>query len=101
LLVREGWPVNHKRVQRVYRDADLTRACPLIAVDFALPAARVTRLFDELALTRSLPRAIVCDNGSEFTSQAFDQWAHARGIELHFIQPEKPVKNAYAESFNG
>jgi putative transposase len=152
LLVRDGWPVNRKRVQRVYRDAgltvrkrrrkrvsvarvprpqpiapqerwsidfmhdtlgngrvirvltvvdDFTRRCPLIAVDFALPAARVTRLLDELTLTTSLPRAIVCDNGSEFTSQAFDQWAHARGIELHFIQPGKPVENAFAESFNG
>jgi putative transposase len=80
---------------------DFTRTCPLIAVDFALPAARVTQLLDGLALTAPLPRAIVCDNGSEFTSQAFGQWAHERGITLHFIRPGKPIENCYVESFNG
>ena len=152
LLVREGWPVNRKRVQRVYREAgltvrqrrrkrvavarvprpvplgphdrwsidfvhdtlgdgrviriftvvdDFTRTCPLIAVDLALPASHVTALLDELAGTTPLPRAIVCDNGTEFTSQAFDPWAHRRGIALHFIKPGKPVENCYIESFNG
>jgi putative transposase len=43
----------------------------------------------------------VCDNGPEFTSQALDQWAYARGITLQFIRPGKPVENAYVESFNG
>jgi putative transposase len=152
LLGREGWAVNRKRVQRVYRLAgltvrkrrrkhvsaarvvrptpavpherwsmdfvhdtlgdgrairifavvdDCTRECPLLLVDIALPAARVTRALDQLAATTRLPRTLVCDNGSEFTSQAFDQWAHARGITLQFIRPGKPVENAFAESFNG
>ena len=80
---------------------DFTRASQLIAVDLVLPATRVIALFDELARTTPLPRAIVCDNGSEFTSQAFDQWAHERGITLHFIRPGKPIENCYVESFNG
>jgi putative transposase len=80
---------------------DFTRASPLIAVDFALPAPRVIELLDALAFTTSLPRAIVCDNGSAFTSQAFDQWAHDHGITLHFIRPGKPIENCYVESFNG
>jgi putative transposase len=42
----------------------------------------------------------VCDNGPEFTSQHVDQWAQERGITLPFIQPGKPVQNAYVESFN-
>jgi putative transposase len=79
-----------------------TRTCPIIAVDVALPAGRVIELLDHLALTMPLPPVLVCDNGSEFTSQAFDQWAHQqRGIALHFIRPGKPVENAYAESFSG
>ena len=41
------------------------------------------------------------DNGPEFTSRVLDQWAYARGVELHFIQPGKPVQNAFVESFNG
>jgi putative transposase len=43
----------------------------------------------------------VRDNGPEFTSQHFDQWAHERGITLHFIRPGKPVENCYIESFSG
>lgn len=80
---------------------DFTRGCPMIAVDCSLPAPRMIQLLDELALTTPLPRAMVCDNGSEFTSQAFDQWAHDRGITLHFIRPGKPIENCYVESFNG
>jgi putative transposase len=46
-----------------------------------------------------LPRAIVCDNGPGFAGQDLDQWAHTR-MTLQFIQPGKPVQNAF-ESFNG
>lgn len=119
LLQREGWAVNRKRVQRVYRAVglvvrklqrkqvsaarvertapiapserwsmdfdtlgdgrairiftvadDFTRTCPLLVVALALPAARVTQHLDQLARTTPLPRLLVCDNGTEFTSQA-------------------------------
>jgi len=55
----------------------------------------------QLAYTHGLPECIVCDNGSEFTSHALDQWAHDHGVRLHFIEPDKPVQNCYIESFNG
>ena len=80
---------------------DCTREPPAIEVDFSLSGARVVRVLERLAATRGLPRAIVCDNGPEFTGQALDQWAHARGVLLAFIDPGKPVQNAFAESFNG
>lgn len=41
------------------------------------------------------------DNGPEFAGSAVDAWAYRRGIRLHFIDPGKPVQNAYVESFNG
>ena len=41
------------------------------------------------------------DNGPDFTSRMLDQWAYEHGVELHFIQPGKPVQNAFVESFNG
>jgi putative transposase len=40
------------------------------------------------------------DNGPEFTSRVVDAWAYERGIKLDFIQPGKPVQNAFVESFN-
>jgi putative transposase len=80
---------------------DFTRESPAIEVDFSLPGERVVRVLEQLAVTRGLPRAIVLDNGPEFAGQTLDQWAHRRGVALHFIAPGKPVQNAFAESFNG
>ncbi len=80
---------------------DCTRECPVIEVDVSLSGERVTRVLDRLASTRGLPQTIVCDNGPEFTSAVLDQWAHARGVMLDFIDPGKPVQNAFVESFNG
>lgn len=149
LLLRDGTPVNLKRVQRVYRAAELhvrrrrrkavsvvrvraaapaapnerwsmdfmsdtlgdgrpfriftvvddcSRESPGVLVDVSLGAERLTRFLDDQDV---LPNVLVCDNGPEFTSQHFDQWAHRRGITLQFIQPGKPVQNCYIESFNG
>jgi putative transposase len=41
------------------------------------------------------------DNGPELTSRVLDRWAYEHGVELRFIDPGKPVQNAFIESFNG
>lgn len=38
---------------------------------------------------------------AEFTANAFDAWAYAQAVSVHFITPGKPVENAIIESFNG
>jgi putative transposase len=153
LLVREGWPVNRKRVQRLYREEGLAvrrrrskrrsqapqpvrgpisgpnerwsmdfvsdtlgsgrrfrcltivdeydRSALAIEVAHSLPAARVIEVLERLRTERGLPETIITDNGPEFTSRALDAWAYARGVRLDFIQPGKPVQNAFIESFNG
>lgn len=153
LLHREGHLVNHKRIERLYREEglslrskkrkkrishlrvildrpeqanqhwsmdfvsdslwngrrfrvltivdDLTRECPALEVDHSLPGLRVTRVLDRLAETRGLPEVITVDNGPEFISKAMDAWAFQNKVRLRFIQPGKPVQNAYVESFNG
>jgi putative transposase len=153
LLRREGTQVNHKRVERIYREEgltvrcrhrkrialsarvpamqpqqanerwsmdfmrdtlangrafrvfplvdDFTREAPHLEVDFSQPAERVVAVLEQIAGLRGLPREIVVDNGSEFTSRALDEWAHRNHVQLQFIRPGKPVENAYIESFNG
>ena len=80
---------------------DCTRECPAIEVDTSLPGARVVRVLDRLAETRGLPKELVIDNGPELISKALDLWAYRRGVRLHFIDPGKPIQNAFIESFNG
>lgn len=80
---------------------DYSREAPAIEVDHSLPGLRVTRVLERLALTRSLPKVLVMDNGPEFAGKDLDQWAYRHGIALQFIRPGKPVENAYIESFNG
>jgi len=152
-LQREGWPVNRKRVQRLYREEGLAVRrkgkkrrsqsprlvrtplsgpnqrwsmdfvsdslssgrrfrCLNIVDEFnreslaqfpahSIPAVRVIEVLERLRETRGLPEVIVTDNGSEFTSHAFDAWAYARGVRHELIQPGKPVQNCFIESFNG
>lgn len=153
LLVREGWPVNRKRVQRLYRAEGLavrrrrkrrrsgiprpvrppltarnqrwsldfvhdalstgrrfrcltvldeySREALAVHVAYAIPATAVIAVLERLRQERSLPAVLITDNGSEFTSRAFDAWAYARDVKLDFIQPGKPYQNAFIERFNG
>lgn len=153
-LRREGWLVNHKKVERLYYREErlslrrrrrkkasavprvalpkptqpgrcyaidfvhdrlangrrfkcltMTDPCskevPVIEVDVSIGGARVCRILDRLFTTRSLPDALILDNGPEFAGTALDVWAAQHGVYLHFIQPGKPVQNAFIESFNG
>ncbi len=79
-----------------------TRESLAIEVDTSLPGARVARVLDRVIAERgAAPVEIRLDNGPELTSRALDQWAYERGVSLRFIEPGKPVQNAYIESFNG
>jgi putative transposase len=80
---------------------DYTRQCVAIEVDRSLPGLRVVRVLDRLAETIGLPDILVMDNGPEFSGRALDTWAYARGVQLRFIRPGKPIENAFVESFNG
>jgi putative transposase len=80
---------------------DFSRECVAIEVARSIPGERVTRVLDRLASERGLPRTIVVDKGPEFAGRALDQWAFERGVQLHFIEPGKPIQNCFVESFNG
>ncbi len=78
-----------------------SKECPVIEVDTSLSGERVARVLERLSEWRNLPEVITVDNGPEFAGKALDAWAYGRGVKLHFIEPGKPVQNAFAESFNG
>jgi putative transposase len=80
---------------------DYSRECLAAEVDTSLPGGRVVRVLERLGELRGVPQVLVMDNGPEFAGQTLDMWAYERGVRLHFIEPGKPVQNAFVESFNG
>ena len=70
-------------------------------VDLSIPGVRVARFLDDAARLHGLPEEIVLDNGPEGTSRAMFEWSEKTGVRLRFIEPGKPVQNAFVESFNG
>jgi len=78
---------------------DFSRECLATVVDTSLSGVRVVRELDRLTLERATPKTIVSDNGTELTSVAVLRWAIDR-LQWHYIQPGKPVQNAFIESFN-
>ena len=80
---------------------DFTRQCLAMEVDTSLNGVRVTRVLDRLVARHGHPQRIVMDNGPEFTGKALDRWAWEHRVQLAFIEPGKPVQNAFVESFNG
>ncbi len=80
---------------------DYTRESVGQLVETSISGERVARYLSQLMETRSKPRSIVCDNGTEFTCKAMFFWSQSNMVRLDFIQPGKPTQNAFAESFNG
>lgn len=80
---------------------DCSREAIVQHVDISISGLRLSRVFDEIKVLRALPRQLLCDNGTEFTSNAFRKWAQENGIEIHYIDKGKPTQNAFVESFNG
>lgn len=80
---------------------DFNRESLAVEVDTSLPSLRVIRVLERLLIMRGKPANIRCDNGPEFISHKLEQWCTDRKITLQFIQPGKPMQNAYIERKNG
>ena len=78
-----------------------THEAVLLHADRSITGSDVAWELSKFKLTRGLPKAIICDNGTEYTSKALDQWSFENNVKLQFIQPGKPIQNAFIESFNG
>lgn len=80
---------------------DFNRESLAIEIDTSLPARRVIRVLGRLIAERGKPANIRCDNGPEFISHLLEQWCKDRQISIQFIQPGRPMQNAYIERKNG
>ncbi len=78
---------------------DYSRECLATVADTSLGGVRVVRELERLAIERAMPETVVSDNGTELTSGAVLRWATTR-VAWHYIEPGKPVQNAFIESFN-
>ncbi|WP_282435279.1 IS3 family transposase [Piscirickettsia salmonis] len=79
---------------------DYNRKALGIAIDFSMPAVFVTSKLDEWCKVHGYPEMLRTDNGPEFISSHFQEWAEGHGIQLRRIQPGKPAQNGYIERFN-
>lgn len=71
-----------------------------IEIDFSLPAERVIRALDNIIAWRGKPKVIRSDNGPEYISGRWLEWAERHQIRLEYIEPGNPQQNAYAERYN-
>ena len=71
-----------------------------VEVNQSLPSGRVIRSLSQIIEWRGKPSAIRLDNGPEYIAQVLVAWANERQITLMYIQPGKPIQNAYIERFN-
>ena len=82
---------------------DFNRESLAMEVDTSLPSLRVIRVLEKLINERGCPSNIRCDNGPEFISHKLEEWCThpSRRISIQFIQPGRPMQNAYIERKNG
>jgi len=77
------------------------RTCVALYPATSLPSSEVIRQLQIAIKQHGKPDIIRCDNGPEFRSNDFQLWAARNHIDIHYIQPGKPMQNGFAESFNG
>lgn len=80
---------------------EVTRECLALETDSSLTGKRVTSVLNRIALFRGLPKEILTDNGSEFTSNVMSAWSYDHKVEHIFTEPGRPMQNGFIESFNG
>jgi putative transposase len=93
--------VNGRKFRLLNIMDDFNRESLAIEVDTSLPSLRVIRVLKRSIADRGKPLNIRTDNGPEFISHQLQQWCEKNTIMMHYIQPGKPMQNAYIERKNG
>ena len=77
---------------------DFSRDNLVLVADTSLLGQRVARELDRVIAERGMPKTIVSDNGTEFTSMAIHKWVQDTAIDWHYIAPGKPQQNGRLRS---
>ena len=81
---------------------DATRESVGLEASHSFSGVRLAETLDRIAIQRgSYPKYLRADNGPEMRSAAVSQWALTHKVQMVFIEPGKPYRNGYCESFNG
>lgn len=88
---------NNRRLKCLTIVDDCTKKSPGLLSEYSITSRDMITFFESL---ESLPRKLRCDNGPEMSSREFMDWAYKNNIAIEYIQPGKPIQNAFIESFN-
>jgi putative transposase len=80
---------------------DFSRENLVLVADTSLSGHRVARELDKVIAERGMPKTIVWDNGTEFSSMAILKRVQDTNIDWHYIAPGKPQQNGFMMRFNG
>lgn len=69
---------------------DFNREVLKIEVDTSITGRRLIRVFEQIQKERGLPDILRVDNGPEFLSGEFIDWAQSAEMLIHHIQPGEP-----------
>ncbi len=99
-----GWRVNHKRVERIWRREGLKvpkkqpKRSWLWLNDGSCIRLRTEHKDHVWSYDFVMDRTA---NGPEFTAKAIRKWLNRLGVKTLFIEPGSPWENGCVESFNG
>ena len=79
---------------------DYNREALAVEPEYSFPAEKVIHVMERLVEFKGKPSTLRVDNGSEFIAKTFRSWCSKQQIDIQYIQPGKPMQNAYIERFN-
>lgn len=79
---------------------DYNREVLFIQTDYSPKSSRVIWVVRHLINRYGKPKKIWMDNSPEFMAKIAKGWSETNEIEFKYIQPGKPMQNAYIEQFN-